>query len=40
MPDDGENEWHLNNNGNMISSSWSDEEFWGLLEVWSNTKIV
>lgn len=39
MPDDGENEWHLNNNNdNMISSSWSDEEFWGLLEVWSKLK--
>lgn len=39
MNDDGENEWHLNND-DTISSSWSDEEFWDLLEGWSNTKIV
>lgn len=32
MPDDGENEWHLNNNDNTICSSWSDVEFWDLLE--------
>lgn len=40
MPDSGEDEWHLNNDDNMISSSWRDEEIWDLLEVWSDAKIV